>query len=195
MPGGFSYLANFKTQDSDGQIISQSVGTRALLSTCADADSIEVDSSTGKLEIKDAGTSKANGVSRDKMGATAGFWLTGALAQVDSGGGVFSLENTYSTNLLVDRVIIYVTTPATDSSCELDIGPASGATTSSATLIDGLDVNAAAGAFDNIDEQGDGGASMGLWESSGDNYVTASVSAGASAGLVGFYGVHCISLE
>ena len=195
MPGGFSYLGNFKITDSSGEIVSQSVGSSALLSTCADAQTIEVDSSTGKLQIPVQGSSAANGVQRAKMSKYAGVWLQGALTASDSGGGVFSVQNTYGSNLIVTRVLLYVTT-VSSGACTLDIGFAANATTVADTLIDGLDVNSATGVFDNIDDKGTNGEPRGLWTSGGSfDYINASMKTGATSGLVGFYGIHVIDLS
>ena len=58
MPGGISYIQDLVIDGSE--ITSQSVGDKSLKSTCADADTIEVSSTTGKLQLNDAGSAKAN---------------------------------------------------------------------------------------------------------------------------------------
>ena len=120
MPGGISYIGDLTIVEDGGEITSQAIGNKALKSTCADADTIEVNSSTGVLQIKEAGTSKSNGVQRDDMGKTAGFWIRGALTASDAAGGVFSSENSYGTDLVITRVLIMVTTGASGA-CKLDI--------------------------------------------------------------------------
>jgi len=106
-----------------------------------------------------------------------------ALANVDTGGGVVSLANPEGVDLLVTKLILETSVAAT-AACTLDAGIAAAATTLSDNLIDGLDVNAAAGVFDNVDDQGTNGKVTQSWDS--DEYLTISVKTGASAGLVGY---------
>ena len=190
MPGGISYIQDLVIDGSE--ITSQSIGDKSLKTTCADSTSIEVSSTTGKLQIKAAGSSKGSGVSRAMMGKTAGMWIQGSLATSDSAGGVFSEENSYGTNLAILRVVIQVTTISADT-CKLDIGTAANATTSAATLIDELDVRTATGVFDNIDDQGTLGGSCLKWPSG--EFVNASMADGATAGLVGTYAIYAIDMN
>jgi hypothetical protein len=81
-------------------------------------------------------------------------------------------------------VLIDVTTAATGA-CTIDVGTtAVSAATSSDTLIDGLDVNAGIGLFDNITEKGSNGKSRQKLASG--KWVTASQASGAIAGIVGY---------
>lgn len=104
-----------------------------------------------------------------------------ALAAADAAAGVVSLLNPEGVDLLVTRLVLDVTTAAT-AACTLDAGTAATAILSD-NLIDGLDVNAAAGVFDNGGSAGVNGKQVIRWES--DGYLTVSVASGASAGLVG----------
>lgn len=107
-----------------------------------------------------------------------------ALAAVDTGGGVFSWANPESSNILISRVMIDVTTAAT-AACTIDVGhTATSATTSSDTLLDGLDVNSAAGVFDNITNAGTNGKAVQRLASG--KWITASKASGATAGIVGY---------
>lgn len=106
-----------------------------------------------------------------------------ALANVDTGGGVASLLNPEGADLIVTNCVIETSVVAT-AACTLDVGIAAAATTLNDTLIDGQDVNAAIGIFDNTDDQGTNGKKSQSWDS--DEYFTISVASGASAGLVGF---------
>jgi len=190
MPGGISYIGDLVVVESGGEITSQAIGNKSLKSTCADDDTIEVNSTTGVLQIKEAGASKANGVQRADMGKTAGFWIRGALTASDSAGGVFSEENTYGTDLVITRVLIALTTGASGA-CKLDVGIAADGTTLAATLIDEVDL-ADAGVFDNITNKGSAGAS--LIKFANGTFCNASVSTGNSAGIVGSYAIHCIDI-
>ncbi len=106
-----------------------------------------------------------------------------ALAASDSAGGVVSLANPENAPLIVTRLVLYVTTAAT-AACTVDAGIAATATTSSDNLIDGLDVNASTGVFDNDTDVGTNGKTRQLWPSS--YYLTVSKASGATAGLAGY---------
>ena len=99
-------------------------------------------------------------------------------------GGVFAWQNPEASSILIHRVLIDVTTVATGA-CTIDVGTtAVSAATSSDTLIDGLDVNAGIGLFDNITEKGSNGKSRQKLASG--KWVTASQASGAIAGIVGY---------
>ncbi len=106
-----------------------------------------------------------------------------ALAALDTGGGVLSTLNPEGADLLITRLLVNTTTAAA-AACTVDAGVAAGATTSADDLIDGLDVNTAAGVFDNLDDQGTNGQSCLSWPSG--QYLTISKASGAAAGLVGY---------
>ena len=118
--------------------------------------------------------------------------VTGALALVGTAGGVFSWANPEAGAILVQHVVLNVTTKATGA-CTIDVGTtATNATTLSDTLIDGVDVNAAAGIFTNDESAGTNGKpfkrlAAGKW-------VTASVASGAITGLVGTYEIYYTAL-
>jgi hypothetical protein len=107
-----------------------------------------------------------------------------ALAASDAAGGVFAWQNLHENPVIVQRVDVYVTAAAS-AACTLDIGAtATSAGTSVDNLIDGLDVNAATGVFDNITDKGTNGKSRQLLASG--KWVTASKATGATAGLSGY---------
>lgn len=117
--------------------------------------------------------------------------VTGALAAEDTAGGVFSWANPEAGDIIVEHVALVVTTTATGA-CSINVGTtATNATTSSDNLIDGKDVNAAAGTFTNLESAGTNGKSAQRLASG--KWVTASVDTGgggASAGLVGTYEIY-----
>jgi hypothetical protein len=115
--------------------------------------------------------------------------VTGALAAVDIGGGIFSWANPESGYILVKHVVLNVTTK-TAGACSVDVGTTTvNATTSSDTLIDGKDINAATGIFTNDESAGTNGKPFKRLASG--KWVTASVAGGgASAGLVGTYEIY-----
>ena len=98
-----------------------------------------------------------------------------------TGGGALSLANPEGADLIITRFIVNITTAATGAAT-CDFGVAAAATTTSDTLLDGVDVGTAAAIFDNIDDQGTNGQSVLLWPS--DQFVTGTASA-TLAGLVG----------
>jgi len=193
MPGGISYIGDMVVQETGGEITSQSVGNKALKSSAADDSTLEVSSSTGQMQIKDAGTSKAAGVTRDKMAKGAGFWLRGALTASDTVAEVFQLTNSYGSDLIVTRAMIQVTT-VSSGACTIDVGAGSGASTSYDNLLDGIDVNGSTGVSDNLKSMhaGDSGRSVVIWKST--EYINASKKTGATSGLVGYYAVYCVDI-
>ena len=191
MPGGISYI-NELVIDANGEITSQAIGDKALKTTAADADTIEVSSSTGKLQIKERGSSLANGVGRADVSKYAGTWIKGSLTASDAAGGVLSEENSYGSDLVVLRVVIMVTTGASDSAVRVDIGTASDATTSSDNLIDDLNVSDI-GLYDNLDDKGSNGNTVLKWGSG--QFINASRVAGATSGLVGTYAIQVIDMN
>lgn len=104
------------------------------------------------------------------------------LADADAVGGVLKLANPEGADLIITRLILNVTTAST-AACTVDAGVAANGTTNADNLLDGLDVNTAAGVFDNIENQGTNGKSAVKWGSS--QYLNISKASGAAAGLVG----------
>lgn len=114
--------------------------------------------------------------------------VTGALAAVDSAGGVFAWANPETGYILIHHVVLNVTTKTTGA-CTVDVGTtAVNATTSSDTFIDGKDINAATGIFTNDESAGTNGKPV--KRLAAGKWVTASVASGASAGLVGTYEIY-----
>ena len=109
-----------------------------------------------------------------------------ALAAADAAAGVLSWQNPESSAIVITRMVLDVTTAAT-AACTLDVGTDGDGTGSSDVLLDGLDVNAAAGVFDNIADKGTNGKERQRLDAKGGttDYVTASKASGATAGLVG----------
>ena len=118
---------------------------------------------------------------------------SGALGSADTGGGVVSWQNPEDVAIIVTRLVLDITTKST-AACTLDAGPGATATTVADTLIDGLDANAAAGVFDNIEDQGTNGKSTARLDEAGGttDYLTVSKKTGAAAGIVGNYHIFYI---
>ncbi len=115
--------------------------------------------------------------------------VTGALAAVDTGGGVFAWANPETSEILIEHVALVVTTKTTDA-CTVDVGTtAADATTSSDNLIDGQDIKTAAGTFTNTANGGTNGKAA--QRLAAGKWVTGSVvTGGASAGLKGSYEIY-----
>lgn len=115
--------------------------------------------------------------------------VTGALAAVDTAGGIFAWQNPEASEILIELVRLVVTTKTTGA-CAVDVGTTvTNATTSSDNLIDGKDINAATGTFSNLDSAGTNGKAGQTLIAA--KWVTCSVSGGgASAGLVGTYEIY-----
>lgn len=177
---------------TDGEIVSPAVGSKALKTNAVDGTSLNVDADTGQLKINDAGTSKSNGVQRDQLSKFAGFTIKGSLTASDAAAGIFSVQNTYGTDLIVLRIVIFITTAATGS-CTVDIGEGSSASSSFDNIIDGLNAGAGAGAADNLGDPGTNGHSSRVWKSG--EYINASMASGAAAGLVGTFAIQAIDIN
>jgi hypothetical protein len=104
------------------------------------------------------------------------------LAALDTAGGVISIANPEGVEILITEVLLIVSTKSTGA-CTVNFGVAANGTTSSDTIIDGVDVGAAAGRFDNInDKGGNGGRDRAL---ASTEFITGSMATGAAAGLAG----------
>ena len=109
-----------------------------------------------------------------------------ALTASDSRGGVMRWQNPEDNAIIITRMVLDVTTK-TSAACTVDAGTARSGTVSSNNLIDGLDVGAAAGPFDNIADKGVNGKERQRLDAKGGatDFVTASRATGAAAGLAG----------
>tara|TARA_R110000824_G_scaffold103832_7_gene246562 strand:+ start:1024 stop:1614 length:591 start_codon:yes stop_codon:yes gene_type:complete len=194
MPSAISYIGAMSVVNASGEITSQAIGDKALLTACADNTSIEVDATTGQLQLKDAGAGLSNGLQRNQASKYAGRWLRGALTASDAAGGIASLENTYGTTLIVTDVLVYVVTEAAGA-CTIDVGTGAAVAVYN-NLIDGLLVGtsggvAHTGVFSNLT---DAGADGGIKQWGNTQFLNFSLQVGATAGLVGFYAVHVIDI-
>lgn len=117
-----------------------------------------------------------------------GHWVSGSLTASDTAGAVFNWKNREDTVVIVDAILVDVTTAAT-AACTLDIGyTATSAATSSDTMIDGVDVHSATGVKNHIVNAGSSG--VGAVRVAKGKWITASKKTGAAAGLVGKYYIH-----
>ena len=105
-----------------------------------------------------------------------------ALAALDAAGGIAAIANPEGATLIIDSLVIDVTTKTTGA-CTADAGVAANATTSNDSLIDGVDIGTATGTFDSQKDAGTNGAGARRWGAT--EYLTISKATGAAAGLVG----------
>ena len=194
MPGGFSFIGNFKVDEASGEVVSRSIGSSGLLAAAADATTIEVSSTTGKLGIMAAGTSAANGVARGNMSKGAGFWLQGSVVgSSTAAGGAIKIENTYSSNLVVTRAVIYVLTAESSAgTCTIDVGVDTDGTSSNDYLFDGANMKSA-GPTDNLKQMHaeTNGRSIVAWKSG--EFLVGTISA-TTTEMVAYYGFHVVDL-
>lgn len=137
------------------------------------------------LELK--GNLQVKGATKDEKGVTQNKRKSVKVAlasAADTGGAVLAWQNPEAGAIAIDRIRLDVTTAATGAAT-IDVGATpTSATTSADNLIDGLDVNAATGLFDNLKNGGTNGkASQRL---AAGKWITASRASGAVAGLAGY---------
>lgn len=122
-------------------------------------------------------------VTFDRGVKTAVVSLTGAAIHAGT-GGVVAWQNPEAGSILVQRVILNLTTVATGA-CTLDIGltPTS-ATTTSDTLLDGVDANAAIGVFDSMNSLLDAAENAHAQLLASGKWVTIDEKTGDATGLV-----------
>jgi hypothetical protein len=119
----------------------------------------------------------------DRLVQTKVVALTGAAIHAGT-GGVIAWQNPEGATIIILRVLLHLTTVAT-AACTLDIGvTAVGATTSSDTLLDGIDVNSAVGLFDSMNAALDGGANALAQSLASGKWITIDEKTGDATGLV-----------
>lgn len=195
MPSGFSWLGDFKVEEAGGELVSASVGDKALRSSCADGTTIEVDGTTGKLGLVVAGSSLASGIPRSSMSKYAGVWFQGTvgISSTDAGKGL-ALENTYGSDLIVDRAILYIATAeSTAETMTIDIGISVDGSASDDKIIDGADLKTT-GATDNIKSavaDGSNARTCISWESG--EFIVGTISA-VGTECVAYYAIHVLDM-
>lgn len=109
----------------------------------------------------------------------------------DAAGDLAAIQNPTSTACVILEAFVNLTTAAS-AAATVDIGVAADATTSSDTLLDGIDVNTATGVFSIGVNGGSNGKQGQPWGAT--QYVTASEKTGNTAGLEGTLTVLYIDL-
>lgn len=98
----------------------------------------------------------------------------------------FAWQNPENTAILIQRILVDITTAGGSASSVMDIGPTTSATGTAKTLMEGLDLNTT-GLFDNIDDQGTGGAATARLDENGGttDYVTGKILDANATSLAG----------
>jgi len=116
-------------------------------------------------------------------GIGAEKFATLALSGAAIHAGVVGLVNPEGADVIITRRFVHVTTPSTGAA-KLDVGTTTvSIATASDNLIDGIDVNAAAGAFGPDDGDGANAKENQVWASG--KWVTVKEISGDATGLVG----------
>lgn len=109
--------------------------------------------------------------------------LSGATIHAGT-GGVVAWQIPSTCAIIIERVVLDLTTVA-DAACTLDIGyTATSATTTSDTLLDGVDVNAATAVFDSMNAALDSGANAKAQKGAAGKWITIDEKTGDATGLV-----------
>jgi hypothetical protein len=112
----------------------------------------------------------------------------GVLASGNADAYAFAWQNPEATGVIVQRVMIDVTTAGGTGSSVLNVGTAANATTTSDNLIDGINLNADA-LYDNVTDGGTNGKSRQRLDAMAGttDYVTGQILVANAASLVGKY--------
>lgn len=105
-------------------------------------------------------------------------------------------QNPESTAILVQRVLVDLTTAGGTANSVLNVGSAANDTTTSNNVIDGLNLNTT-GLFDNIDDQGTNGAATARLDAMGGttDYLTGQILVATAADLVGNVYIEYVMVE
>jgi len=149
-------------------------------------------SATGRLGRPmglDTGGATYPGLDHVKDAESIGFLKRDKVTLVAKGTtGVLTSTwaNPAAVDIFIYRCVLNITTKSTGAAT-YDIGVAANATTTSATLLDGVDIGTAAAVWDSIDDQGSGGQSILLMTSA--QFVTVDAKSD-DTGVVGTFEIH-----
>ena len=119
----------------------------------------------------------------------------GALAAGAADAFAFAWQNPESVKILVQKVMVDITTAGGTATAVLNVGTAANATTGSDNLIDGADLNATA-VYDTIDDQGTNGNANGKLDENGGttDYITGQIKVEAASSLAGKYYIFYVTV-
>lgn len=131
----------------------------------------------------------ASGMMAKQAATVRAFDILTGRAQYGIGSGTaLAWQNPYAVKIVVTRFVLNITTQSSASET-CNVGRADDATGTNATdtLIDGLALNTAAGAFDNIENQGTNGrSSLVIDEKGGTADYLYAANSGSATGLIAF---------
>ena len=109
-----------------------------------------------------------------------------ALTAGNTNAYAFAWQNPEASKIVVERVLVRLATAGGTATSVLDVGVVANATSTSDTLIDGLDLNTT-GLFDNIVDKGTNGKARQLVDEKGgtNDYVTGKILVANAAAVVG----------
>ena len=118
-----------------------------------------------------------------------GVWISGALSATrGTTAGVLTWVNPEEGAVLVDAILLDVTTAATSSVCTIDIGATTSSIVITDTMLDGADISTTARIYNHLKDAGTNGVRVvkvakGKW-------ITGTEKTGNVTGLVGTYYIH-----
>lgn len=117
-----------------------------------------------------------------------GVWVSGSLGAARTTAGVLLWTNPEGVSVVVDSVLLDVTTAATSGTCTLDVGYTTSSVVISDTMIDGVDVSSTARVYNHIKDAGSNG--KGAVKVAKGKYIAGMEKTGNVTGLVGTYYIH-----
>lgn len=186
-----THFSGVDVEDHDGSSAGLKLGGTLVTATAAEINVLDgITADVGELNILHGVTASTAELNTLDGASRAIKVLRAPLVAgtTTAGGDILSVANPEGAACIITRLIVNVTTEATGTPTA-DFGVAADGTTSSDTLLDGVDIGTAAALFDSGDatDQGTNGKISRNWAS--DEYVTGTPSATA-AGLVGFAYIH-----
>lgn len=143
---------------------------------------------------------KKRNISPNCLNQDFGQWLVYDLTGGAANAFALAEQNPYNDkDLLIDRVIIRLTTAGGTGSSVLDVDVVADATSTGDDIFDGIDLNST-GLFDSLNATDNGTNGEGkcwVWEKAGgtNDYLTAKILVQAATALVGTIFIHVIEAQ
>jgi len=117
-----------------------------------------------------------------------GVWISGSLGAARTTAGVLSWTNPEGVSVLVDSILLDVTTAATSGTCTIDVGATTSSIVITDTMIDGASTASTARIYNHLKDAGSNG--LGAVKVAKGNWITGTEKTGSVVGLVGTYYIH-----
>lgn len=156
------------------------------------SDPTDADSSRGAIAMVNGNLKVYDGSDWQSTGK----WVSGDLSDGSSGGGMFSWQNPEDSEIIVDRVIVDITSAASDTSdSTMQVGTAADDSTASDNLIDDASTQGT-GQHDNVTEPGTNGTSVQKMDENGGttDYITGSEDTADVSDVEGKYYIHYMTV-